>query len=302
MANLSIQIQTVLYYNRQRDLERSLESIANAIELNKKNSGELKQFSVLYGDASSAPIFSENQIYWLKKKYEHLFHLEYHYFNLNTGTAKGHNFLGRDCQTDYIMCMNPDIILAPDFFIEIIRPFSDPLLKSGMSEARQTPIEHPKDYNKQTGETSWCSTAGIVIRADLFREVGGFDEDTFFMYCDDVDLSWRIRLLGYKCIYSPSAVVYHSKRIDAGANVETTDAELYYSAEAALLMSHKWSNRRRLKQLLFQMENSDDPVLRKAAAAFRSLEENMRLPEPVEKGHTVAQFIGDNYAKHRFVK
>ena len=57
-------------------------------------------------------------------------------------------------------------------------------------------------------EVFWAKAAAIVIRSDVFRKIGGFDED-FFIYYDEVDLCWRIRLLGYKVVTVPTARVYH---------------------------------------------------------------------------------------------
>ena len=72
-----------------------------------------------------------------------------------------------------------------------------------MTEARQTPVEHHKEYDPQTGVTSWAATALAMIPYAVFQEVGGFDEKTFFMYCDDVDFSWMVREAGYQIIYGP---------------------------------------------------------------------------------------------------
>ena len=52
-----------------------------------------------------------------------------------------------------------------------------------------------------------CAAAAIYRRS-LFQDVGFFDED-FFIYVEDVDLSFRAQLRGYKCLYVPSAIVYH---------------------------------------------------------------------------------------------
>ncbi len=52
--------------------------------------------------------------------------------------------------------------------------------------------------------------AFYLIKRDVFEEVGGFDED-FFMYGEDIDLSYRIKSLGYKIIYTPSYKVTHLK-------------------------------------------------------------------------------------------
>ena len=48
----------------------------------------------------------------------------------------------------------------------------------------------------------------FIIRKSLFDKVGGFD-NKFFTLNDDVDLSWRVRLFGYKVIYDRNAFVFH---------------------------------------------------------------------------------------------
>ena len=48
----------------------------------------------------------------------------------------------------------------------------------------------------------------LLVKREIFKQVGGFDRD-FFMYHEDHDLSWRIRLLGKKLMVNPEAVMYH---------------------------------------------------------------------------------------------
>lgn len=48
----------------------------------------------------------------------------------------------------------------------------------------------------------------VAYRRAMLDQVGLFDE-SFFMYCEDVDLNWRSQLAGWKCWYAPGAVVYH---------------------------------------------------------------------------------------------
>jgi GT2 family glycosyltransferase len=57
-------------------------------------------------------------------------------------------------------------------------------------------------------ETFAVSGAALLIRRDLFEALGGFDED-FFCYQEDVDLGFRLRLMGHRALQVPSAVVYH---------------------------------------------------------------------------------------------
>jgi len=48
----------------------------------------------------------------------------------------------------------------------------------------------------------------VAYRRTMLEQIGLFDED-LFMYCEDVDLSWRAQLAGWGCVYAPLAVVHH---------------------------------------------------------------------------------------------
>ncbi|WP_407341743.1 glycosyltransferase [Pengzhenrongella phosphoraccumulans] len=54
--------------------------------------------------------------------------------------------------------------------------------------------------------------AAMFMPAELFREVGGFDE-RFFMFYEDVDLGWRLNILGYRVRYVPGSVAYHKHHV-----------------------------------------------------------------------------------------
>jgi GT2 family glycosyltransferase len=58
--------------------------------------------------------------------------------------------------------------------------------------------------------------AGALYRREMLDDVGGLDP-TFFMYYEDTDLSWRMRLAGWKILYEPEAVVDH---VHAGSSRE----------------------------------------------------------------------------------
>jgi len=126
----------------------------------------------------------------------------------NNGFARGVNLLARMSTAEFIFILNPDTELQPGCLEQLLeRAESD--RRIGICEARQSPREHPKIADSQSGETTWCSGAAALIRRKAFDEVGGFDERLFFMYCEDVDLSWKFWLNNWKCIYVRDAVVRH---------------------------------------------------------------------------------------------
>ena len=73
------------------------------------------------------------------------------------------------------------------------------------------------DYRRPLGEArvpadgeeiAFACGGNLLIRRDVFREVGGFDED-FFAYYEDVDLGWRLWSAGHRILAAPRATVHH---------------------------------------------------------------------------------------------
>lgn len=293
----TLRVQSVLYHSEADSVERAFDALAHA-GLQAMKAGAFSAIDMAYGDGSSIPVFGTAKVQELASRYPHV-KVHYHVFGSNFGSAKGHNTLLADASTDMVLIMNPDVVMAPDTLIELVAPFQSDLV--GMVEARQLPVEHPKEYDEQTGETSWAATACALMPTSVCREVEGFDHQTFFLYCDDVDFSWRIRLAGYKVIYQPSAAVFHDKRLGQGGRWVAGSAEQYFSAEAALLLSWKWSRPDITERLLKIFSDAGEAHLRKAAAAFEQRRSDGDLPEPLDSEHRIAQFVGDAYAMHRFV-
>ena len=298
MAIDRIQVQSILFNNEPADIKRALEAIDRAATILKRKRNII--VDVAYGDCSPGkPCMSPEDV----KDMEAILtngKFRYTFFNANLGSAQGHNRLAEGVGAGYVLIQNPDVVGAPDYLVHLVESFDDPAC--GMAEARQLPIEHPKDYDAVTGETSWATTACALIPVDLFIKLQGFDYKTFFHYCDDVDFSWRVRLEGRKVIFQPAAVVFHDKRLKSDGSWNPSSAERYYSIEAAILMAHKYSRPKRVEEVLQMCDHlSEDEVFAKAAAKFREMRELGELPEPLDRDHRVSQFYNDDYAKHRFV-
>src|SRR5450830_1751191 len=78
--------------------------------------------------------------------------------------------------------------------------------------------------------------AAMFVRTELFREVGGFDE-RFFMFYEDVDLGWRLNLLGHRVRYVPGSVAYHRHHVTI--KKFGSFRESYLLERNALLMIYK---------------------------------------------------------------
>jgi GT2 family glycosyltransferase len=72
----------------------------------------------------------------------------------------------------------------------------------------------PEDFPVEE-EVLLPSGSAAVYRREMLNEIGGFD-DRFFLYCEDTDLGLRARWRGWKCLYSPLAVVEHHYSHTAG--------------------------------------------------------------------------------------
>ena len=72
-------------------------------------------------------------------------------------------------------------------------------------------------YDEAIEIFSACGGAS-AYRREAWEAVGGFDED-FFMYCEDVDLGWRLQLAGYRAVFAPRARVYHRLSATGGGAI-----------------------------------------------------------------------------------
>lgn len=295
---VTIQMQSVLYYNEKSSIQKTMESIANALRVAGEHGYEIK-VTLSYGDSSKEPLYTEEEIGQMTEQYGQDFNFRYRFFGYNSGSARGQSELARETDCEFIFIMNPDVILAPDFFEHILQPFEDKQV--AMAEARQIPMEHAKEYDRETFETPWTTGACTMVRSEVFREVNYYDYESFFMYCDDVDLAWRIRLKGYKLIYHPAAMVYHAKRLSSGGEWIPSRAEIYYSAQAALFMAYKWSREDILEQKLEEYLRSGREDLTEIAADFEKRRREGRLPEQLDGEHRIGYFEDGKYSKHRYI-
>ncbi|MCY0388758.1 glycosyltransferase family 2 protein [Robbsia sp. Bb-Pol-6] len=150
----------------------------------------------------------------------------------NLGFGGGHNtlFASSDPVSTAYLCLNPDGFMHPRC-LEVMLESARKQHWSGIFEAIQEPVMHPKRFDPKTGTTAWCSAACLLIPASLYREIRGFDED-FFLYCEDVDLSWRAKAAGQRCFTCAQAWFFHYAE-DRGDR----QIEIWRSAH---LLAHKW--------------------------------------------------------------
>ena len=69
-------------------------------------------------------------------------------------------------------------------------------------------IEKDENQYNDVKEIFWATGARLFIRGPLYHELGGFDED-LFSHQEEIDLCWRMKLLGHKVMFCPSSEVMH---------------------------------------------------------------------------------------------
>lgn len=126
----------------------------------------------------------------------------------NLGFGKANNIGVKNSFSDYLLVLNIDTEIDENSLNVISDAIKNSSSDFQMFEMRQIPYEHPKHYDPMTFETEWASGACVVISRKVFEEVKGFDKN-IFMYCEDVELSWKVRKNGYKIMYVPQAIVTH---------------------------------------------------------------------------------------------
>ncbi len=288
----------VLFKNSVSDVRRLVRGLAaTAREANR--AGLLERLRLVLGDCSPLPALDQLDLERIRELAgDGLAGVEYRFFDANLQSAAGHNRLAEDADADYLLILNPDTYPSPGLLSELMSAMSEP--RVGLTEGRQIPLEHPKAYDAQTGDTSWASTCCVLIRNSVFRELSGFDAVHFPLYCDDVDFSWRVRLAGFRVVHRPRAVVFHDKRPAPNGAPVVSETEIYSSTLARLMLALKYGRTDIFRETLDGIVANASPSQLKALAEFRNLEREGRTPSALVGAGVVAQFEHGNYAHHRF--
>lgn len=93
----------------------------------------------------------------------------------------------------------------------------------------------------EEGETEFVSGCAMMIKAELIKKIGMFNDD-YFLYMEDVDLCQRIKNFGYKLWFEPSAIVWHKNATSSGKPGSKT--HIYYQARNRLIFGFKYAKLR----------------------------------------------------------
>ena len=212
----------ILNWNGRKLLERYLPSVIKFSN----------QAEVIIADNAS----TDDSVQWLKTNYPSL---QIVINNSNGGYAGGYNQALKKIEADYFVLLNSDVEVTENW----LQPLLDLMQGNDKIAACQPKLLWDTDREKfeyagasggfidkygypfcrgrlfdelekdsgqyeSTTECFWASGACMMVRAHLYHQYGGLDED-FFAHMEEIDLCWRFKNSGYSIFVCPQSVVYH---------------------------------------------------------------------------------------------
>lgn len=152
----------------------------------------------------------------------------------NLGFAEANNKGIRKAQGKYILFLNNDTKIKPDFLSKLVLELDDDPRNAAV-QAKILLMNEPKLLDSIGSFLTWSGFlthfgyrqrdkkdldkkreifsamgACLLFKREVLKEIGLFDKD-FFAYFEETDLCWRAWLAGYKILYIPESVIYHQK-------------------------------------------------------------------------------------------
>lgn len=188
----------------------------------------------------------------------------------NLGYAAAHNQAINATESDYILTLNPDVALAPDFLAQMVKVMdARPDVGSAagclfrvndLQEApsvmdgtgvfmRRTRRQYLRDDGVPVDKRTSVSTsifgpdgaAAFYRRAmlDDIRVDGEVFDSDFFMHKEDIDVCWRAQLRGWSALYVPEAQAKHIRTFRPGQRASVSDDVRFYGVRNRFLLMLK---------------------------------------------------------------
>jgi GT2 family glycosyltransferase len=171
------------------------------------------------------------------------------YQNRNVGFAEGQNRAIRALNTEWILTLNPDVLLLPGFVRKLVeagevdsgagavcgkllsigpgfQPLSEPRIDSTGIFFTPAMRHFDRGWHQPAARcfermeyVFGASAAAALFRRKMIDDVavdGSFFDPDFFVYREDADVAWRAQLMGWRCIYTPEAEAYHVRTVTPG--------------------------------------------------------------------------------------
>lgn len=185
----------------------------------------------------------------------------------NFGFSKGNNIGVAIAKGEYICILNPDTVVAEDTFMTLIAfaekqkslgivgcklidgngaflpeskrnvPVTKIAIKKALGNSKAYYANHLKE--NEIGRVDIFVGAFMLLKRNVYNQVNGFDED-YFMYGEDIDLSYKIKKAGYQSFYYGETAVIHYK--GESTLKDKTYAKRFYGAMQIFYKKHFKSN------------------------------------------------------------
>lgn len=235
MKDLSI---TIVSYHNEEDVKKAVASIEEHTPATISRQIYIVDNAELGATESTGKVVPE-QLSVLAELAQQYADVTYLPIGKNLGFGGGHNYVLAQLDSKYHAIVNPDIILEEDAFSKLIAfmegesigmcvprlvdeegnllavyrrdltvwdMFIRMFLKGAFKKRQAYHTMQDADYTKPF-DVPFAQGSFLLVRTDLFKQLGGFDE-RFFLYMEDADLCKRVNQVSRLC-YCPDATVIH---------------------------------------------------------------------------------------------
>jgi GT2 family glycosyltransferase len=253
----------------------------------------------------------------------------------NYGFSKGYNIALRQIESEYYCLLNSDVEVSQNWLEPIINfldehtevavcqpkllSFSEKELfeyagaSGGFIDKYGYPFCRGRIFNsmeKDTGQYDsivdifWATGACMFVRADIYHELGGLDDD-FFAHMEEIDFCWRVKNTGFKVACCPNSVVYH---VGGGTLPKKSSRKTFLNFRNNIILLYKNLPKRRLPwvflvrfildnvaaiRFLFDSGVGDFAAVYKAHFSFyASLRKNFRKRSWIKHKHVAQIYNG----------
>jgi hypothetical protein len=217
---------------------------------------------------------SDDSVEFLKNNFPSVTIIQH---DTNTGFAKGYNDALKNIDAEYYVLLNSDVEVTENWIGPVIQLMNEnknigacqPKIRNyytkkqfeyagaagGFIDTYGYPFCRGRIFNSleedlgqydTVAEIFWATGACMIVRANVFHEVGGFDEE-FFAHIEEIDLCWRIKNAGYTIMFCPHSTVFH---VGGGTLPKESPQKTYLNFRNSLLMLHKNAPSQHLFQIL----------------------------------------------------
>lgn len=228
----------------------------------------------------------------------------------NKGFSKANNQAVEIAKSDYILFLNPDTVMPEDFLEKMVSYMdahpqagsigpklidgrgcyapdgkkSFPTLSvaifktTGINKIFSKSPYFNKYYavhvdKDETAEVDMLSGCCMMVRRSILPEIGGAFDESYFMYCEDFDLSYRIKNAGYQNIYYPETSLIHYKG-ESTRKATISHVRIFNDALSTFVKKHYSKSHARLFILLINI----GIVLRAVFSVFKQVLKALRMP------------------------